>query len=203
MAGTAPQDWQVLKRELILRFGDPNLEDNKREELAALSKGMAAQELRSKLERIFVHLPNLAEEERVWHLRDKLRSTTRYVFEQHQPKKLLEAYALAEMVERAATLSGTGGVAQEISRTPAFAQFRPRAAPWSGGREQRSVPMALHAMQDVRQAREPLTEKEREDLIKNNGCFLCRMHNAGHGSRDCPPRTSRPRPVIGRGRASS
>ena len=204
VVGMAPETWEDFKREIIRRFGDPNLEDNKRGELAALRPGQAAVELRGAMERLLVYLPNLPEQERIWHFRDKLRPSTRFVFEQRPPKGLIEAYELAELVERAATLSQSHSYsAQATSRPGRLPQDRLRAAPWSGGRERGPAPMALHAMQDIRQARAPLSDLERDVLIKNKGCFFCRVHNAGHLSVDCPQRGQRPRPGNGRGRESS
>ncbi len=31
-----------------------------------------------------------------------------------------------------------------------------------------------------------LSKEEKENLVKNNGCFYCRKHNADHSARHCP-----------------
>lgn len=36
-----------------------------------------------------------------------------------------------------------------------------------------------------------LTHDEREVLKKNNGCFRCRVHEAGHFAANCPPKSSK------------
>lgn len=36
-----------------------------------------------------------------------------------------------------------------------------------------------------------LTDKEKQQLIQNNGCFYCRKPNAGHTSRNCPEKLGR------------
>ena len=203
VTGTAPEDWEVFKSQLIRRFGDPNLEDNKRGELSALKPGMSAEQLRSAMERIFVHLPDLPEKERLWHFKDKVRGTTRYVLAQHNIETLIEAYEMAEMVERAALLGqGPNSSAFGSGRPSRFVLDRPRSARWSGTRDQGPAPMELHAMQNSGPTRAPLTELERAVLIQNSGCFFCRVHNAGHVARDCPQRAPSPRPGNGRGRAS-
>ena len=202
VTGTAPEDWEVFKSQLIRRFGDPNLEDNKRGELSALKPGMSAEQLRSAMERIFVHLPDLPEKERLWHFRDKVRGTTRYVLAQHNIETLIEAYEMAEMVERAA-LSGQGSnsSASGSGHPSRFVMDRPRSASWSGTRDQGPAPMGLHAMQNSGPLRVPLMELESAANIQSSGCFCCRVHIAGHLSRDCPQRRSSPRPENGRSRA--
>ena len=203
-AGTAPDAWEVFKPELVRRFGDPKLGENMREELAALKSGRAAEVVRGELERIFAHLPGLPEMERIWHFKSKLKGTTRYVLEQHDPQTLIAAYEMAETVERAALVSqGINFTTPGSGRVSRFMLHRPRSTPWSGGRDQGPVPMELGAMNGKRQARAPLTEREKSELFKSNGCFYCRVPNAGHLSRDCPQRGPRPRPGNGRGRASS
>ena len=60
-----------------------------REELSALKLGRAAALMRSDLERILVHLPGLPES--VWHNKFKLKGSTRFVLEQHDPQTLVAA----------------------------------------------------------------------------------------------------------------
>jgi hypothetical protein len=162
---------------------------------------------RSDLERILVHLPELPESEKVWHFKSKLKGSTRFVLEQHNPQTLSEAFEMAETVERAAHLSqGSGLGAPGNGRVSRFALDRPRSAPWSNGRDQGPVPMELNAMGGERSgARAPLAEREKQELRDNQGCFYCRVANAGHYSGQCPRRPAEERrrggrPGNGRGR---
>lgn len=209
-ADSAPDTWEVFKHELVLRFGDPKLVENMREELSALKPGRAASLVRGDLERILVHLPALPESERIWHFKSKLLPSTRYVLEQHDPQTLNSAYELAETVERAARLSlGQGAGTSGLGRGSrgSFSLARPRAAPWTNAHDQGPVPMELNAMrgEDPR-GRAPLTEREMRELRKNGGCFICRKPNAGHWSGQCPEaklagrRGARPGNGRGRGR---
>lgn len=205
VAGTAPDTWDQFKQELVLRFGDPKLVENMREELSALKPGRAAALLRSDLERILVHLPGLPESERVWHFKSKLKSSTRFVLEQHDPQTLSAAFEMAETVERAARVSmGVGLSAPGNGRVSRFALDRPRSAPWSNSRDQGPVPMELNAMSGGHSSRAPLTEREKQELRDNQGCFYCRVPNAGHYSGQCPKRPAddrrRGRPGNARGR---
>ena len=202
-AGTAPVTWDAFKRELVLRFGDPKLVENMREELSALKPGRAAALLRSDLERILVHLPGLPESERVWHFKSKLKGPTRFVLEQHDPQTLAAAFEMAETVERAARMSmGVSFNAPGSGRVSRFSLDRPRSALWSASHDQGPVPMELNAMGGERGPRASLTtEREKQALIKSNGCFYCRVPNAGHMSRECPQKGERySRPGNGRGR---
>ena len=203
-SGTAPDAWEVFKPELVRRFSDPKLSENMREELAALKLGRAASLVRADLERIFAYLPGLPEMERIWHFKSKIKGTTRYVLEQHDPKTIIAAYEMAETVEHAVLVSHSPNYnTPGNGRGSRFMMDRPRSTPWSGGRDQGPVPMELGTMNSKQKERAPLTEREKIGLIKSNGCFYCRVPNAGHISRDCPHRSPRPRPGNGRGRTSS
>lgn len=150
VAGTAPNTWEGFKRELVLRFGDPKLVENMREELSALKPGRAAALLRSDLERILVHLPGLPESEQVWHFKSKLKSSTRFVLEQHDPQTLSAAFEMAESVERAAHVSSGfssfhapgGGAGDRFGQ--AGRAIHP--APMYNSGDQGPVPMDLNAM---------------------------------------------------------
>ena len=150
VAEAAPDTWDEFKRALVLRFGDPKLVENMREELSALKPGRAAAQLRSDLERILVHLPGLPESERVWHFKSKLKSATRFVLEQHDPQTLSAAFEMAETVERAARMS-SGFVSFNRpgdGRANRLGQYQGEIAPvaeYSGG-DQGPVPMDLNAM---------------------------------------------------------
>lgn len=94
------------------------------------------------------------------------------------PETLREAMELAERIGRVRVTgldygpSGSGNSA-------------PRTVP--------PVPMevdAITASSPNPSGRKKLTDREREYLRKNNGCFYCRKINAGHDSRNCPEKAS-------------
>ena len=200
-AGTAPVTWEEFKRALILRFGDPKLVENMREELSSLKPGRAAALVRSDLERILVHLPGLSESERVWHFKSKLKGSTRFVLEQHDPQTLVAAFEMAETVERAARMSmGVSFNTPDSGHVSRFSLDRSRSAPWPASHDQEPVPMEMGILSGEWGPHASLSEREKQDLIRNNGCFYCRVPNAGHLSRECPQkRVQHSRPGNGRG----
>ena len=48
------------------------------------------------------------------------------------------------------------------------------------------TPMDIDAITPDRPRFRKLTDKEKQQLIQNEGCFYCRKHHAGHTSRNCP-----------------
>jgi hypothetical protein len=73
----------------------------------------------------------------------------------------------------------------ELGTTTTNTERRP-ATPYRRPPTRSSSPSASRSSSPAPKALPKLTERMREELRRNNGCFRCQKPNAGHIARNCP-----------------
>jgi hypothetical protein len=176
--------WAEFKNALTQEFQDLNEARTARDSLLQLKQGgrgvqLYASEFRATIRK----LPNMDMGDQIYFFMNGLRSNTvRIQVSLRSPTTLEEAIQAAHTADQLIISSGYDSDTPRNSMTPL------PPAPMIPQPQQFTTPMEIGAVgQPQRQRpRPPLSPEERTLLSQNNGCFYCRVMNAGHLAAQCP-----------------
>jgi hypothetical protein len=163
--------WTSFKDALTKEFQDINEGRNARDALVALRQNSRSVETyASEYRAIMRKLPNMDTGDRVYFFTQGLaNASTRREVEIRRCRTLDEAVQVAHSADNARS---PDPIARDIQ--PMDVDLN-AVRPWNAPR-------------NTPRNRAQLSEREREELRRNGGCFYCRLPNAGHVSRFCPNR---------------
>ena len=180
--------WSHFKEAFLKEFQDIGEAREARDMLVQIRQGASTvQEYAASYRKIIRKIPTLAAEEQVYFFSLGLRlAIARREIAFRTPKNLDEAIHIAHTFEQLA---------------PESPRFYPKSFPSAQNHAEQknedlgsseNVPMEIGSIN----SRGPLSESEKSELRRNNGCFYGRKPNAGHQSWNCPakPRNQKNQP---------
>jgi hypothetical protein len=179
--------WEEFKNSLIREFQDVNESRSARDKLLQLKQGFrGVQQYASEFRNVVRKLPNMDMEDQVYFFINGLKSPeVQMQVNLRAPASLDDAIQDAHNAELRSMSSPAYGFRVNTPRQNIL-PVPPLPTP---AVNQNPVPMEIGTVGRVHaqpQVRRLLSPEEREALFQNNGCFYCRVHNAGHLAANCP-----------------
>lgn len=166
--------WDEFKTAITAEFQDINEAKSARDALVKIKQGTRnIQQYASEFRRIVRKLPRLDKDDQVYFFISGIQSVdVRRAVQLQNPKTLDLAIQAAHSVEQL----------NFVPPVPYANRFR--AASPVEPPQQQVVPMEIGSISQI--PRSALSTAERNELLRNNGCFYCRAPNAGHRAAQCP-----------------
>jgi len=164
-------DWRSFKNALTEQFKPVNAVKTARDKLASIKQVKSVQEYSANFRSLVLEIPGITEDEKIDRFSRGLKDNVRLEVELREPATLNEAIKVADRYD---TITF-----QHNKARPESAK-RQTALPAPTG----PIPM------DIDNSRyRKLTEKDKEQLMKNRACFYCRK--LGHMISSCPARNAK------------